>query len=95
MQVKLNEKIKVRRKIEVLGFNGEKLKLRIERYNGHDNISIWHKDKELYQTHFTTKSIGIFPINPNAVQYVRISSTNKQISVKRDPNSSVVKISQF
>lgn len=76
----MSEKMKVRHKIKILGFRGEKLELLIERYGGHDNLSIWHKGKELCGMHFTSNFLSVFPEDPNAVKYVRIG---KQIIVKK------------
>ncbi len=77
-----DEKIEVRHKIKILGYRGEELELLIERYGGHDNLSVWHKGKELFGMHFTSNSLSVFPEDPRAVEYVCIPSRGTQIIVK-------------
>ena len=78
----MSEKVKVRHKIKILGYRGEEMELLIERYGGHDNLSIWHKGKELCCMHFTSDFMSIFPEDPRAAKYVRIPSRGTQIIVK-------------
>ncbi len=70
----MKEKVKVRHKIKILGYRGEELELLIERYGGHDNLSIWHKGKELCGMHFTSHFMSIFPEDLKAVKYVGIGT---------------------
>jgi len=79
----MSEKVKVRHKIKILGYWGEEMELLIERYGGHDNVSIWHKGKELYGTHFTSDFMSVFPEHRKAVKYVRIPSRGTQIIVEK------------
>ena len=77
-----DEKVKVRHKIKFLGYRGEEIELLIERYGSHDNLSVWHKGRELYGMHFASHFMTVFPEDPRAVKYVRIPSRDTQIIVK-------------
>ncbi len=77
-----DEKVKVRHKIKILGYQGEEIELLIERYGAHDNLSVWHKGRELFGMHFTRDFLSVFPEDSRAVKYVCIPSRGTQIIVK-------------
>ena len=86
-----DEELNTRHKIEIIGWGGEEMELLIERYGGHDNLSIWYGDEELYGIHFASSFISTFSkgsrtlnIKKATKEYVRIRIEVKDAGKERE-----------